>query len=304
MPHCPECGLWVHPADPSCLACDADLAHVDLGDIDAYNEVEGLMSDEVTRGRLQTELSLTEFGFAFAAQRGYRPILIGTVLMALSWLVLPLFALLGYCLNLGNYAAQGRDSTPEMVDIASFMGGGLRVFISTVVLYWLPSLVYLYLADLYLVEYTHIVIISGYEVFVTVEPVGVVAVYLVALLLVFFWPAILTLYTGSINVATAYRPGRLVRFIRSRFFAKAIAAVFVLGAIFGFLIAVLITVIQAIDFYLGIGTGGTGIVGAIVALAPLAGIAFVVALGLMVLFATLGHVYYHAAENVVVPPAE
>ncbi|MFW6153363.1 MAG: DUF4013 domain-containing protein [Halobacteriota archaeon] len=304
MPHCPECGLWVHPADPSCLACDADLEHVDLGDPDAYNEVEGLMSDEVTRGRLQTELSLTEFGFAFAARHGYRPILIGTLLVALSWLVLPLMAFLGYCLNLGNYAAQGRDNSPEMVDIASYMGDGLRVFISAVVLYWLPGLVYLYLVNFYLIEYTHIVIISGYELFVTVEPVGVVLLYLVALLLVFFWPAILTLYTGSINVATTYRPGRLARFIKSRFFVMAVASVFVLAAIFGVLIAVLVTVIQAIGFYIGLGTGGAGIVGAVVALVPLAGIAFVVAVGTMVMFATLGHVYYHAAESVVVPPAE
>ncbi len=304
MPHCPECGLWVHPADPSCLACEADLAHVDLGDVDEYDEVEGLMTDEVTRGRLQTELSLTEFGFAFTMKRGYKPVLIAAMLVATSWLLLPLFALLGYCLNLGNFAARGRDSTPEMVDITSYMGDGLRLFLSGFVVYWLPSIVYLYLANFYLVEPTHIVHIGPYEVLVTVDPVGAIPVYGVGLILLLIWPAILTLYTGSIDLATSYRPGRVLKFMRTRFYGKAVAAVFVLAGLFGFFVALMITVILAIDFYLGIGTNPLGIAGAILSIFPIVAILLTIAVGLLVIFATLGHVYYHAAENVVVPPAE
>lgn len=304
MPHCPECGLWVHPADPSCLACEAELAHLEVGDAGAYADSEGLMTDEVTRGRLQTELSLTEFGFAFTMKRGYRPVLIATAMVAFSWLLLPLFALLGYCLTLGNYAARGRDNTPEMVDITSFMGDGLRLFLSVFLVYWLPGVVYLYLANFYLVEPTHIVHIGPYEVLVTVDPVGAIPVYFVGLLLLLLWPAILTMYTGTISLATTYRPGRLKTFIRSRFFGKAAAAVFVLAGLFGFFIALMITAILAIDFYIGIGMSALGLVGGLLAIFPVLAILLTVAIGLMVIFATLGHVYYHAGESVIVPPAE
>ena len=304
MPHCPECGLWVHPADPSCLACEAELAHLEVGDAGAYADSEGLMTDEVTRGRLQTELSLTEFGFAFTMKRGYRPVLIATAMVAFSWLLLPLFALLGYCLTLGNYAARGRDNTPEMVDITSFMGDGLRLFLSVFLVYWLPGVVYLYLANFYLVEPTHIVHIGPYEVLVTVDPVGAIPVYFVGLLLLLPWPAILTMYTGTISLATTYRPGRLKTFIRSRFFGKAAAAVFVLAGLFGFFIALMITAILAIDFYIGIGMSALGLVGGLLAIFPVLAILLTVAIGLMVIFATLGHVYYHAGESVIVPPAE
>lgn len=303
MPHCPDCGLWVHPVDPACLACDAELEVDETGDHD-YDDYEGLMADEVTRGRLQTEFSMTEFGFSFAMQRGRHPILISSLLLAISWLVLPLFALLGYAATTGQYAAQGRDTIPEMVDITSFLGDGLRVFLSCFLVFWLPIATYLYLANFYLVEPTHRLIIAGFDVEFTTDPVGVVAVYLIGLIALLIWPAILTLYTGTFNVAKTYKPQLLLKYMRSLHHLKSIAAVFILGFLFAFFVGFMVVVILAIDFYLAIELSPIGLVGGILAIAPLAVAILATAYGLLVIFATLGHIYYHASEMVVVPPAE
>jgi len=302
MPHCPDCGLWVHQADPSCLACDAELTP--LSGEGEYDEGAGLMGDEVTRGRLHTELGIAEFGTSYATKRGFRPIIIGTLMLAFAWLILPFFALLGYASTMGRYAAQGRNEPPEMIDLTSYLGDGLRVVLSTIVTFWLPGVVYLYLANYYLVEPTHILIFLDREFLITTDPVGVVAVYLVGFILLVIWPAILTLYIGYGSLAKTYNPKNVSRYIRSSFYIKSVGAVFMLSAIFGLIVGVMATIITGIDFYLDIGTNPTGLVGAVLAIFPLFGAIFAVAFGTMVIFATLGYIYFHAGEAVVVERSE
>lgn len=303
MPHCPECGLWVHPADPSCLACEADLGGIDARDAEEYDRGEGLMAEEVTRGRLQTEMRMVEFGFAFAYDRGPIQVLYSAGLLAIAWLILPLFALLGYAVSVGQHAAQGRDNIPKMEDITNFMGPGLRVFLSTILSFWLPIVVYLYLIWFYIVE-TEMVLIGWYEYPIDTNPVSIVFFYGVAILAVLLWPAIATLYTGTLSIADTYRPGQLFTFLRSRFYLKSIAAFLTITLVFAVAIGSLVIVILAIDHFVGIGTGGIGILGGAMSLVPLAGIIFLTAYGLSVLFSALGYNYYHASEAVVVPEAE
>lgn len=303
MPHCPECGLWVHPADPSCLACEADLSHMDPATHES-EEGAGLMAEEVSRGRLQTEMQMVEFGFSFAVNRGLRPVLISGVLLALSWLVLPLFALLGYAANMGRNAAQGRDTIPEMTDITSYMGDGLRVFLSVGLAFWTPLVIYLFLINQYVAEY-EFVNVFGVNLPFSTDPVTIIAMFVVGILGILLWPAALNLYIGTFDLRKTYHPRYLGRFLRSISYLKSVVAVFVLGIFFGLFVAFMGIIFAAVDFYVGFGFGGAmDILGTILALIPITGGAIGGGYGLLVLFSALGHNYYRAAERAIVSPAQ
>ena len=304
MPHCPACGLWVHPADPQCMACDADLSDIDDSDGESYEQHEGLMADEVTRGRLHTELTAVEFGFSFAYGRGPRPVIIGAGLLALSWLILPFFAMLGYVLRTGNEAAKGRDKMPELEDLTNFLGDGLRLFLSTVFTYWLPIILYLYLANFYLVEADYYVHIFDVTVPIELSPVPIIAIYTVAFFAILLWPPILAMYTGAVNIAMPYNPKQYVKFLTSAFYLKSLAAVFVHAIWAGITIALLGTGIAMIDFFVGIEMAGLGIVGGILAVPLVAAILLTLSYALLAMFSTLGYVYYYATQSVVVPPVQ
>ncbi len=307
MPHCPECGLWVHPADPSCLACEADLSHMDMATHEG-EEGAGLMAEEVSRGRLQTEMQMVEFGYSFAVKRGLRPVIVSAVLLALSWLVLPLFALLGYVANMGRDAAQGRDNIPEMTDITSYMGDGLRVFLSVGLAFWTPLLIYLFLINQYVAEY-EFMSLFGVNIPISTDPVTIIAMFLVGFLWILLWPAALNLYIGTFDLRKTYHPRLLGRFLTSLSYLKSLAAVVVLGIFFGAFIGFMWLIAGYIitnfdPIIVSDGGGALAILGAGLLLLPIAGAAIAGAYGLMVLFSALGHNYYQATERAIVSPAE
>ncbi|WP_435348395.1 DUF4013 domain-containing protein [Haloarchaeobius sp. HRN-SO-5] len=207
---------------------------------------------------------LLEFAVGYPRTVGWRPTLVGGLLVLLSILVLPVFVLLGYQARLGRSAANGWPQ-PELVDVGDLFVEGLKLFAVL-----LPPV--LLFAGVYA---TFVLGGTAVESDALVTAGGLVVLVLY-LLLVFLVPALQTGYYVTGSVTRTFTSGVVTDFAFTGYYVKAT-------------LVYLVLVVVANVVYL-------------VSIVTIVGPLFVAAFFAFAQGSFWGYAYYRAAERGIVPP--
>ena len=176
-----------------------------------------------------------DFATYYGKQRGWKPILIGALLLLGSVLIIPALILFGYSYRVGRSAATGKPTPPAYGNWGGLAVDGLRWFIVTFV----SAFIWLLVAGL----------------LYTIDPVlGIIA----GVATYWFVGAFLTAFIGNGSVIGAFTDGRALRLFPSAFFLKTclgfLLFIFAMNIIFNIL---LFTIIGGIIFgaYIIVGVG-------------------------------------------------
>ena len=143
MPACPECNADVSDERRFCPRCGTELSvyatntsdeqgdreYMDLNDPQSENNDDYAGSDPDPEPQLQrqSEGGLIAFPIEYPSRAGWFTIVGGGILFLLSFLIIPLFMILGYLVRVANAAAQGRPEPPTLDDWLGLIKDGLVV---------------------------------------------------------------------------------------------------------------------------------------------------------------------------------
>jgi hypothetical protein len=147
-------------------------------------------------GRQQGLLS---FAFEFPRRQGWKPILIGGGLVFLSFLILPIFLVLGYSYRVGRAAAIGHSEPPAFSDWGGLFFDGLRLFAFGIIL-GIPATILQFIGA-------------------QITPIlGIVLSLVIGLV----FPAFQVAFLGSGSITDAFTDGSAISIISTGYYVKAL----------------------------------------------------------------------------------
>jgi len=204
------------------------------------------------------------FGFGYPVRDGWKPLLLSSVMVLLSFLLIPLAIVAGYGFRVARAAALGRPNPPKFNDWGGFIFDGLRLLAVTLI----PGLAWILLIGV------------GFGVAFAADSLVVLALlfavsYVVLLYAVY---AFMTAFVGSNSVVGAFTDGRAISLLTSVYYLKSV----LLFIVFNIALSIVLTLASF----------------------TLVGVFIGAAFQILALGAFWGYVYYQAVEKGIVPRAE
>lgn len=179
------------------------------------------------------------YAFSFPRSSGNSPILAGSVCLFLSVLLIPVFSLFGYSYRLTKAATNGRQLQPPFDNVVYMTGKG-----------FVYSLLFVLIA---IVGMTSSLVAEGAFGAMLTERIGDLVGLLVGLGVLYFSPAIVTLYPATGSVAVALSPNRILDYAATQkyFVSFLVFSVVLLGVLVsGYLFITIIFSILLVGLYL------------------------------------------------------
>ncbi|MEY7847591.1 DUF4013 domain-containing protein [Natrarchaeobius sp. A-rgal3] len=223
---------------------------------------------------------LLEFAFAFPIGKGGKPFLLDTVLLFMSFLLVPLFMSYGYSYRLGRAAARGDDEPPDLEfdDWGGLTKDGVIVALAYVAIMIAASIVPI-------AAFVGVLVVESPTLALLFVGLGFVAM----IVGMYVTGAVLPVLLGTGNLMDTFAGGQFLSFALSPHYLKGFLFVVVCNA-------VLMMVMSAVAFVLVLTVVG------IVLLFPLYYLYAVYVANFA--FATYGYVYNEAAQAGAVTPVQ